>query len=143
MKLSPNTRYAIRMLFELARTSEPLPSALLAERAGLSMRVVENIQHILKQNEITSGTVGARGGIRIIKPLSEISLGDMIVLFDNGIEMSVCSGEKSNDCPNQEFCETRTAWSSVAELIQTQLNTVSLETVLHKLPKTGILECLG
>lgn len=139
--MSPNTRYAIRMLFELAGTPGPVPSALLAERTGLSMRVVENIQYVFKQNGITSGTMGARGGITLERPLTEISLGDMVRLFDDGIEFAVCCGEKSNDCPNQDFCETRSVWRGVSSLIQRELDAVPLETVLRQYPKiTGILE---
>ena len=136
MKLSPNTRYAIRVLFELAGASEPVSSTLLAEKTGLSPRVVENIQSVLKHEGITSSAMGARGGIRLKKNLSEISLGDMIYLFDDGIEFAVCCGEKSNDCPNQDFCETRSVWRSVSGLIQKELDAVSLETILRQYPKT-------
>ena len=141
MKLSPNTRYAIRMLFELAGSAGPMSSLLLAEKAGLSLRVVENIQQVLKQQGITSATVGPRGGLKLEKSLAEISLGEIIRLFDNGIEFSVCCGEKSNDCPNQEFCQTRSVWRGVSALIENELNAVFLEDILLQYPKsTGILE---
>ena len=141
MKLSANTRYAIRMLFELAGSAGPISSLLLAEKAGLSLRVVENIQQVLKQQGITSATVGPRGGLKLEKSLAEISLGEIIRLFDNGIEFSVCCGEKSNDCPNQEFCQTRSVWRGVSSLIENELNAVSLEDILLQYPKTtGILE---
>lgn len=143
MKLSPNTRYAIRMIFELADAPGPMPSALLAEKAGLSLRVVENIQQVFKKHGITSATMGARGGISLQVPLSEISLGRMVSLFDDGIELAVCCGEKSNDCPNQDFCETRAVWRGVSALIQKELDAVSLETVLRQYPKSaGILNSL-
>lgn len=141
MKLSPNTRYAIRMLFELAGSAGPMSSLLLAEKAGLSLRVVENIQQVFKQQGITSATVGPRGGLKLEKSLAEISLGEIIRLFDNGIEFSVCCGEKSNDCPNQEFCQTRSVWRGVSALIENELNAVFLEDILLQYPKTtGILE---
>ena len=137
MKLSTNTRYAIRIIFELAGASEPVSSALLAEKAGLTLRAVENIQALLKQHGITSGTVGPKGGISLEKPLSAISLGDMIMLFDSGIEFAVCCGEKSNDCPNQNTCETRSVWRAVSGEIQRELNQISLETILHRYPQQG------
>lgn len=139
MKLSPNTRYAIRILFELADASEPMSSAWLAEKTGLSLRVVETVQPVLKQQGITSGTVGAKGGVQLLRGLDKISLGEMIRLFDNGIEFAVCCGEKSNDCPNQDFCETRSVWRSVSALIQKELDAVSLETILRQYPKNGVL----
>lgn len=143
MKLSPNTRYAIRILFELSSSRGMLSSARLAEKTGLSLRVVENIQSVLKQHGITSGTVGARGGIELVRPLAEISLGDMIMLFDGGVEFAVCCGEKSNDCPNQDTCETRSVWRGVSALIQKELNSVSLEAILRQYPHSiTILESM-
>lgn len=139
MKLSPNTRYAIRVLFELADTAEPMSSSWLAEKTGLSLRVVETVQPVLKQRGITSGTMGARGGIRLVKPLAEISLGEMIRIFDDGVEFAVCCGEKSNDCPNQDVCETRSVWRSVSSLIQKELDAVSLEAILRQYPKSSAL----
>lgn len=138
MKLSPNTRYAIRLLFELADFDEPVSSAILAERTGLSLRVVENIQPALKQHGITEGSVGARGGVRLLRSLSEVSLGEMIRLFDEGIEFLVCCGEKSNDCPNQDTCKSRAAWRGISGVIQSELDAISLETVLRHFPRNNL-----
>lgn len=135
MKLSTNTRYAIRIIFELAGSTEPVSSAYLAERAGLTLRAVENIQAILKREGITSGTVGPKGGINLLRPLSGISLGDMVRLFDGGVEIAVCCGDKSNDCPNQDTCETRSVWRAVSGEIQRELDAVSLERILRQYPR--------
>ncbi|MDL2306958.1 Rrf2 family transcriptional regulator [Desulfovibrio sp. OttesenSCG-928-C06] len=137
MKLSPNTRYAIRILFELHGLDAPVSTAWLSEKTGISLRTVENIHAVLKQNDITSGTVGAKGGLRLMRPLSEISLGHLVLLFDDGVAFSVCCGDKSNECPNQHTCEIRTAWNHVSDAIQEQLDSVSLESVLQRYPRDG------
>lgn len=134
MKLSTNTRYAVRILFELHGFTEPVSTAYLAEKTGLSLRAVENIQAVLKRNRITSGTVGARGGILLLKPLTDISLGDLVTLFDGGVEFAVCCGDKSNDCPNLGGCEIQAVWRTVSDALQKQLNAVSLDSVLRQYP---------
>lgn len=134
MKLSPNTRYAVRILFELAELEKPVSTAFLAERTGMSLRTVENIHAALRKNRITEGTVGARGGLRLVRPLSAISLGALVEMFDDGVEFAVCCGDKSNDCPNQETCGTRAVWRAISAKIQAELDAVSLESILRQYP---------
>ena len=105
MKLSTNTRYAIRILFELHLAKGPVSIASLSELTNIGPKTVENILVTLRQNDITASIIGAHGGIRLNKSLSDISLGKMIALFDEGVRFIVCFGEKSNDCPRQNTCE--------------------------------------
>ena len=134
MKLSPNTRYAIRILFELGGLREPVSTAYLAEKTGMTLRTVENIHAVLRRGNITAGTVGAKGGIQLLVPLAAISLGSLVALFDEGVQFAVCCGEKSNDCPNQDGCEIRAVWNTVSDEIQKQLDAISLESILKQYP---------
>jgi len=135
MRLSPNTRYSIRVLFELRGLSKPVSAAYLAEKTGMPPRTVENIHAILRQAGITAGTVGAKGGITLLIPLKDISLGKLISLFDEGILFSVCSGDKANGCPNQTECDIRNVWKAVSQDVQRQLDTISLDAILQQYPK--------
>lgn len=134
MKLSPNTRYAIRLLFELKGSEQPASTAYLSEKTGIALRTVETIHAVLRQGGVTAGTVGAKGGITLIQPLETISLGRLIELLDNGVEFAVCCGEKSNECPNQKTCPIRAVWNAVSFAVQKQLNAVSLDAILHQYP---------
>lgn len=130
MRLSANTRYAIRVIFELAMAEGPVPIPALSEKAGIAQRTVENIHTILRQHDITASTIGAKGGIHLAVPLAEISLGRMVALFDDGVEFAVCFGNKSNDCPRQLVCDTRSVWGTVSKRIQQELDAVSLDSIL-------------
>ena len=135
MRLSPNTRYAIRILLELSSLSKPVSSAYLAEKTGMTLRTVENIHAVLRQEGLTAGTVGAKGGITLLGSLKAISLGQLIAMFDEGVLFSVCCGDKANDCPNQAECDIRNVWRTVSREIQGVLDAISLETILQKYPK--------
>ena len=135
MRLSPNTRYAIRVLFELGGLSEPVSTAYLAEKTGMSLRTVENIHAVLRRESITAGTVGAKGGIALLVPLESLSLGKLIALFDDGVEFAVCCGDKSNECPNQSGCGIRSAWKAVSWDVQRQLDAISLDAILQQYPQ--------
>ncbi len=132
MKLSTNTRYAIRILFELHLAKGPVSIASLSELTNIGPKTVENILVTLRQNDITASIIGAHGGIRLNKSLSDISLGKMIALFDEGVRFIVCFGEKSNDCPRQNTCETQSVWKTISGHIQKELDTVSLEAILDQ-----------
>ena len=135
MKLSSSTRYAIRILLELSGAGRPLSAAVISEKTGITPRAVENIHAVLRRCKITFGTVGAKGGIELIRPLAEISLGTLVQLFDNGVEFAVCCGDKSNDCPNQESCGIRAVWRDVSARIQRELDAVSLEDIVRGYPE--------
>lgn len=134
MKLAPNTRYAVRLLFELDAAGVPLSISVLSRKTGLTPRVVENIHAILKRQGATVARVGAGGGIALKKPLEEISLGELVDWFEDGVEFRVCCGEKANECPQQDACETRLCWSGVSGRIRGMLHTVRLADIVR--PKT-------
>lgn len=132
MKLSSNTRYAVRILFELQGATTPLSMSALADKTGITLRAIENIQALFKENGLTSGTIGPGGGLMLAVPLEQISLGRLVRLFDNGVELTVCCGEKSNECPNRSRCANRAAWDDISAIVQEQLDGVALDQVYQK-----------
>jgi len=135
MKLSTNSRYAIRILLELTEYDYPISISSISDKTGITTRSIENIHAILKEYDITTSTIGSKGGIQLKTPIENISLGEIILLFDDGIEFSVCCGDKSNDCPNHKSCEARTTWNTISINIQEQLNGISLKNILTKYRK--------
>lgn len=129
MKLSTNTRYAIRILFELHDAARPLSISILSQKTGIAPRTVENVHALLKQHGITESSVGAKGGITLSRPLEAISLGRIMVWFDDGVEFAVCCGDKGNECPQQSSCNTRSAWRKVSARVQTGLDAISLSDI--------------
>ena len=134
MRLSPNTRYAIRILFELSGKAKPVSASYLAEKTGMSLRTVENIHAVLRADSLTSGTVGAKGGISLHVPLHKISLGKLVSLFDNGVEFFACCGDKANECPSRTECGIRNVWKTVSQNVQSHLDAISLDAILQQYP---------
>lgn len=131
MKLPTSVRYAVRVLFELHKAKGPLPIALLSEKTGVTFRAIENLHTVLRQNGITTGVLGARGGLTLTVPLEKVSLGKLVALLDNGVEFSVCCGERANECPHQDSCAVRALWRGVSSKFQKALDGVSLASILH------------
>ncbi len=132
MRLSTNTRYAIRLIYELYQFKSPISIAALAERINISVKIIESIHSTLKQQGITKAIIGANGGIKLIRNLDQISLGEMITLFDEGVRFVVCFGNKANNCPRQSACETQSVWKTISDRIQHELDIVSLADILDE-----------
>ena len=128
MKLSVRTRYAVRILSELA--AAPLSIGDLSEKTGISPRAVEQICARLRYDGISTGIAGPGGGIRLQVPLGDISLGRLLDLFEGGVEFAVCCGDKANDCPNQSRCGNRAVWRELSAKIQAELDAIPLDALL-------------
>jgi Rrf2 family iron-sulfur cluster assembly transcriptional regulator len=131
MELKPDIRYAIRVIFTLTGLNKPVSIAWLSEKTGIAPRAVELIHSALKRNGLTTSVLGAKGGIKLAVPLTEITLGGLVEIFDGGIEFSICSGKKTNECPDKQKCAMRSAWNGLSERIQQKLNDISLEEIFQ------------
>lgn len=133
MKLSARSRYASRILLELARHNgtSPLSAAFLSQHTGVSVQFVEQILKPLRQHGLTKSIRGAAGGHRLAKAADDITLGEVIRLMEGGISLTVCCGEKANDCPRKDGCLTREAWRQVSRTLERELDSITLSKLLH------------
>ena len=133
MKLSARSRYAARILLELARhkTETPMSAAVLSQHTGVSVQFVEQILKPLKQKGLTKSIRGAAGGHRLAKNPESITLGEVVRLMEGGIQLTVCCGEKAGDCPRKDGCLTRNAWVQVSRTLERELDSITLSTLLH------------
>lgn len=132
MKFSSHVRYAVRLLFALDMAGSSLPIAVLAARTGMSVRAVENVLTVLKQADITGATSGPGGGIFLIKPLSQISVGHLVDSFEQGIDFSVCCGDLAQACPGRISCVTEKAFDDASRRVSAVLHRAFLSDILHK-----------
>lgn len=133
MKLSARSRYASRILLELARHEEasPMSAATLSQYTGVSVQFVEQILKPLKQSGLTASTRGAAGGHRLARLPDKITLGEVVRLMEGGILLTVCCGDKANECPRQDGCLTRRAWLKVSRSLERELDAITLADLLH------------
>mgnify|MGYP003591215162 CR=1 FL=1 len=133
MKLSARSRYASRILLELAKHKSvaPMSAAMLSQHTGVSVQFVEQTLKPLKQNGLTQSIRGAAGGHKLARPAESITLGEVVRLMEGGIFLTVCCGEKANNCPRREGCLTRKAWIQVSRSLEKELDSITLATLAH------------
>ena len=132
MKLSARSRYAIRLLLELAQQKDILPisAAMLSQQTGISTQFVEQILKPLRERGFTASIRGAAGGHTLACSVEEIFLGEVVRLMEGNIDVSVCFGEKANDCPQQGRCATSRIWGQISSKMERELDSVSLAELL-------------
>ena len=132
MKLSARTRYAARILLELAKNQheKPMSATVLSQHTGVSAQFVEQILKPLKQKGLTASVRGASGGHKLARPAEAVTLGEVVRLMEGGIKLSVCCGEKAEDCPRKENCLIRSAWVDASEALERELDAISLASLL-------------
>src|SRR2546428_2475422 len=89
MYFSAKGEYGIMAVLDLALAngSAPVQAKTIADRQGIPLRFLEHILSALKHAGLVESARGAHGGYRLVKPASEIRIGDVIQAVDGPIAM--------------------------------------------------------
>jgi Rrf2 family protein len=84
LRLSNRAIYGLRALFDLAYhgDGEPVQVKDVADREGIPIRFLEQILQDLKRGDLVRSKRGPKGGYRLSKAPSEISLRDILDVLD-------------------------------------------------------------
>ena len=138
MRLSTRTRYAVRVLAELAAGRvAPVSVRELAELEHLSAKYLEHILHSLKSVGLVRAVRGKSGGYELAKPPASITLKDVFVVFEGSIVLD-CADEPDR-CPLVETCAARDTWVELKEAILGVLERTTLQDLAER--KRAKLAC--
>jgi Rrf2 family transcriptional regulator, cysteine metabolism repressor len=87
MKLTSRSEYALLALVYLARFNEDafISVDTIAQAQNIPPKFLEQILLVLKRSKYLRSTKGQRGGYRLAKPAENISLAEIIRLFDGAL----------------------------------------------------------
>lgn len=130
MEVTRRTDYAIRILLELARVGGgPLSVRELADRQGVPYAFARGIQRELVSAGLITTLRGARGGILLSRPASEIDLRQIADAMQGDISCAVCSRDPQW-CDRMSDCEVHKVWREVDSMVGDFLSTKSLAGLL-------------
>jgi Rrf2 family protein len=90
MQLSSTAKYTIQILQFLANNPDKrYPSTYIANKLNISHKYLTKIMTTLTKENITNSTKGKFGGFIITKPLKEITIFDIVQIFED-IEKQQC-----------------------------------------------------
>lgn len=92
----------------------------IAEKRLIPPSFVRRIVARLAAEGILSTTRGAGGGIRLARPASEISVLDVVRVFEGGIVLNRCVPEPQ-ECPLMESCPAQRTWTEATRQVESFL----------------------
>ncbi|MBU0756334.1 MAG: Rrf2 family transcriptional regulator [Planctomycetes bacterium] len=133
MKLSTRVRYAVRAVMDLGTYSEGNLVLLkeIAKRQHVSVKYLENIFASLRKADIVKGVRGAKGGYKLAREASGISVYD-IVLAMQGFVAPVGCVEDSGTCGETDDCVAREVWFEVSEAVSKVLKRFTIEEMIRR-----------
>jgi Rrf2 family transcriptional regulator, cysteine metabolism repressor len=130
MKLSTRGHYGLLAMVELAKHHGQAPLALseIAHSCDLPLAYLEQLFGALRQAGLVEGTRGVKGGYRLTREPSSVSVGDIVRVLEGPIGPVECviEGESADCCSRISICTTKDMWHKVRESILDVLDNTSL-----------------
>lgn len=153
MRLTTRTNLAARILMACAvnegmivRTSE------IAEKCNASKNHLLQVVNLLHSNGFIETIRGRSGGLRVARPMEQISIGAVFRIFEAEVPFAECFDAETNTCPLSASCRLRTYISRALEAFYHELDMVTLadlvkgncglSTLLDMSPR-GTISCDG
>ena len=134
--LSKKTRYAMLSLVRLAKDygKGSVPVGRIAEEEKIPQRFLEGILLVLKRLGIVESTRGKAGGYYLLKHPSEVSLADIITIFEGTVGMLACvcthKYKPCEFCKDEAACKIRQAFKYVYESSTAILKNTTLQDLI-------------
>jgi Rrf2 family protein len=132
MKLSQKTRYALRALEVLVAEhgKGPILISELADREKIPKKFLELILLELKNQGILHSKKGKGGGYFLRKDPNQVTLGQVIRIFDGPLAPLPCVSESAHlacaECADESTCATRAVMKEVRDAMAKILDATTL-----------------
>jgi len=120
MLVSQKCQYGLRAVFELAKHygGRPVKIGDIAQAQAIPPRFLEIILGQLKQAGFVESKRGADGGYSLVRPPSDLSVGDLIRFVEGPIGPVVCVADGSQGkCPLRGACVFMPMWKKAQKAI--------------------------
>jgi FeS assembly SUF system regulator len=129
MRLTHLADYAVVMMTAAARrpAAARLSATELADETGVPLPTAQKLMQRLAAHGLLTGTRGAGGGYALSRPVSEISLADIVEAVEGPIAMTQCADGLPSDCALDAHCRVKPHMGIVGAKVRGALGAVSLQ----------------
>jgi Rrf2 family protein len=142
MRLSTQSRYGVRAIFDIAYHSEGLETQVreISRRQGISQRYLEQIFQKLKRAGIVGSKRGPSGGYFLGKKPEDISLGEVIRVTEGGIDPVRCVNPRNSKqpCERSGDCVTQIVWNEAGKRLGDYFDSVKISDLCNLAKEKGI-----
>jgi len=132
MKLSTKSRYGLRILLQIAidnKDGKPAQGRSIAKKQDISEPYLEQIMIPLKTAGLVRTTRGCNGGYFLNKKPEEISVLNIIELFEGEFNLVECVTDPKS-CNRTKTCQTINVWKKLANALKNTAEKITLESIL-------------
>ena len=132
MKLSTRSRYGTRLIVDLAQHYDQgyIQLGAIAKRQDISVKYLEQLIRPLKQAELVESVRGPKGGHLLVKKPEEITLGQIVRLFEGQSDLVECVSSPEK-CNMADDCQVRLAWSDATRVLYEKLDSTTIADLLE------------
>jgi len=133
MKLSTRSRYGARILVDLARHNDqgPIQIGEISKRQDISVKYLEQLIRPLKQASMVTSVRGPKGGHLLAKNPKNITLGQIVRLFEGQTELVECISNPEQ-CNMSDDCQVRLAWKEATRVLYEKLDSTTIADLMQE-----------
>ena len=133
MKLTTKGRYATRAMLDLAlhRDEGAVLVRDIARRQEVSEKYLKQLLAPLKAAGLVRTIRGARGGLTLAKPPSEIKLIEIVQVMEGSMASVECVDD-AQICSRSDSCVTRQVWTEMKEATDKVLESTNLQDLVGR-----------
>ncbi|MBF0276313.1 MAG: Rrf2 family transcriptional regulator [SAR324 cluster bacterium] len=131
LKFNKSTVFALYAIMELSRDPQKVISAgQIAGKYKISEHHVAKVLQQLKRIGLIRSIRGINGGFQIAKAPKEITVLDVVEMFESSSSNAPNLLETGENCFDTESCEIENLFSEINELVYFTLKSVSFATLV-------------
>jgi Rrf2 family protein len=129
MRLTHLADYAVVMMTAAARRepSARLSATELADETGVPLPTAQKLMQKLAAHGLLVGQRGSGGGYALARPVTEISLADIVEAVEGPIVMTMCADGVNHECLLDAHCRVKPHMGIVGNAVRGALGAVNLE----------------
>ena len=147
MRLSTQSRYGVRAIFDIAFNSEGLDTQVkdISRRQGISPRYLEQIFQKLRRAGIVGSRRGPSGGYYLNRKAEEITVGEIVRITEGNIDPVLCSSrnDRKKPCDKVGECVTRVVWLEAGKKLKSYFDSITVKELCKMAQEMGLKKDLN
>jgi Rrf2 family protein len=119
------------MMLDMAQryNEGPVQIGDIAGRVDVSVKYLEQLVIPLKKADYVKSLRGAKGGHMLSRPPNEITVGEIVGVFEGRIDLADCIGNPKA-CKKYKDCLARSIWEDATKAMFDKLNSITLSQII-------------
>jgi Rrf2 family protein len=133
LRINRQTDYAVRVILALAKHGEgvKLSTGEIQREMLIPPAFMSRIVAQLAKTDLLNTFPGRDGGLILARPAAQITLKDVLEVFEGPILLPACMQAKGeDDCPFQANCPVRTKWGRVQAVMFQELESITFDELV-------------